>query len=186
MSATRNLIFIAIFGATLTGCAGNDVETWLVEDYRVPCVGVGSQLCVRYTEGGESNLLYGGVEGFTAEWGRSYEIDVIVEDVPNPPEDGSSLRYILDEVVSAETASPGDQFEWRLNVIPPGNNPFMTVGADGVTGRLLDGREFRCASPDVCESIELHFETEIPTGVTFEYDSDIDAPLIVVEAGIVE
>lgn len=46
------------------------------------------------------SYFYDEIEGFQYEEGYVYELKVRVEEVENPPMDGSSLRYILVEVLS--------------------------------------------------------------------------------------
>ncbi len=173
------LLFVFAFAAAC-GDDEPNTETWLVEDYLVPCTGVGSQLCNSYETGGERNLLYGSVEGFEWDWGRDAEIVVRLEDVAEPEADGSSIRYNLDEVVSTTPVSPGDTFEWVLFSLPPGDTPFLTV--DGEQGTLMDGRAFQCATPDVCASLGSELMPDETIRVTFEYGADTDGVLTVVSA----
>ena len=69
----------------------------------VDCEGVGPQTCMQVAESadGPSELFYDAIEGFEHEAGTSYVVDVRIESVEDPPADGSSLRYVLVEVVSA-------------------------------------------------------------------------------------
>ena len=48
----------------------------------------------------EWSNFYDEIEGFQYEEGYVYELKVRVEEIENPPMDGSSLRYILIEVLS--------------------------------------------------------------------------------------
>lgn len=75
-----------------------------VEPELVECTGVGPMEClqVAYTEGGEPELFYDTIDGFTFTEGTAYVLDVEVTAVEDPPADGSSLAYRLVEVVSEE------------------------------------------------------------------------------------
>lgn len=75
-----------------------------VEPELVECTGVGPMEClqVSYTEGGEPELFYDAIDGFTFTEGTAYVLDVEVTEVADPPADGSSLAYRLVEVVSEE------------------------------------------------------------------------------------
>lgn len=103
-----------VFGAAACGSdddgdgdADADAETvrlW-IEPEMVDCEGgAGPQQCLQISrsEEGDIELFYDSIEGFDFEEGTSYVVDVTVEDVDDPPADGSSLRYVLVEVVSAE------------------------------------------------------------------------------------
>lgn len=74
-----------------------------IEPELVDCEGVGPQTCMQVAESadGPTELFYDGIEGFEHEAGTAYVVDVRIETVDDPPADGSSLRYVLVEVVSA-------------------------------------------------------------------------------------
>lgn len=83
--------------------SGEVVRMWVEPDL-VECTGVGPMEClqVAYTEGGEPELFYDAIDGFTFIEGTRYVLDVEVTEVPDPPADASSLAYRLVEVVSEE------------------------------------------------------------------------------------
>ena len=85
------------------GSTGNTI-TLYVDSEQVDCVGVAPQKCLRVKTDpdGEWQLFYAPIEGFEYEEGFVYELKVNSFDVPNPPADGSSIRYELVEVVSKE------------------------------------------------------------------------------------
>jgi Domain of unknown function (DUF4377) len=68
-----------------------------VASERVPCHGVAPQECLRVREhpGTTWSLFYDGIDGFTFEPGFEYTLRVRVREIPNPPQDGSSLAYSL-------------------------------------------------------------------------------------------
>jgi heat shock protein HslJ len=100
------------------GCGGNDAsetggadyasadaggtKTLYVAHYLADCVGVGPMKCmlVRETPDAEWTMFYDKIQGFEYEPGFDYELRIRTEDVPNPPADASSIRYILVELVS--------------------------------------------------------------------------------------
>ncbi|GAB3982001.1 hypothetical protein GCM10028806_52820 [Spirosoma terrae] len=65
--------------------------------YRKDCTGVGPMKCLLVKEEGSADwhYFYSEIEGFTHEEGYEYTIQVRKETVPDPPADGSSIRYIL-------------------------------------------------------------------------------------------
>ena len=78
-----------------------EILTFYVHPKLVDCVGVGPQKCMQVKQNPDSSWdwLYQGIEGFDFQEGIEYKIRVIVEEVQNPPADGSSLRYILHEIL---------------------------------------------------------------------------------------
>lgn len=92
---------------TLAGCAGGStdagevVRMWVGPD-TVACVGVAPMEClqVAYSEDGEPELFYDSIAGFEHEPGTAYVLDVRVEEVADPPADGSTRSYTLVDVVS--------------------------------------------------------------------------------------
>jgi hypothetical protein len=93
-----------VLAVGLAGCGSDDDDTirlW-IEPALVDCEGgAGPQLCleVARSEDGKLELFYSEIEGFDFQEGTSYVIDVSVEEVADPPADGSSLRYTLVEVI---------------------------------------------------------------------------------------
>ena len=69
------------------------------------CEGEAPMKCMRVRESqdAEWTYFYDQIEGFTHESGTHYELKVEVTKVDDPPQDGSSLRYKLVEIVSKET-----------------------------------------------------------------------------------
>jgi len=111
-------------GAESTAEEGRDeTRTLYVAHFQVDCVGVAPMKClqVRDTPDAEWRMFYDRIEGFDYEAGYDYELRVRTEDVENPPADASSIRWILEEVVSKTAASSEQNAgagiiagEWRL------------------------------------------------------------------------
>jgi hypothetical protein len=78
-----------------------EVVTLYVGPERVDCVGVAPQRCllVRETAETDYSYFYSTIEGFDYEPGYEYELLVEKTPVENPPADGSSIRWMLIEVV---------------------------------------------------------------------------------------
>lgn len=77
-------------------------QTLYIADAKVDCVGVEPRQClrVRSSPDAEWEYFYNDIEGFAYEEGHAYTLRVDVRKVNNPPADGSSLHYLLLEVVS--------------------------------------------------------------------------------------
>lgn len=89
--------------ASTPEASGEVVRMWIEPDL-VECTGVGPMEClqVAYTDGGDPQLFYDAIDGFTFTEGTRYVLDVEVTEVADPPADASSLAYRLVEVVSEE------------------------------------------------------------------------------------
>lgn len=112
-------VWVLLAAAAMTGgCGGEGADskveegadaarTLYVAHFRVDCVGVGPMKClqVRETPEAEWRMFYDRIEGFDYEEGYDYELRVRTEEVENPPADASSIRWILEEVVSKTAAS---------------------------------------------------------------------------------
>jgi hypothetical protein len=77
-----------------------------VAGQRAPCTGVAPTLClqVRTQPGAAWELHHGEIEGFNWQSGTEYVIRVRETPVANPPADGSSLRWVLEEVLDSGPA----------------------------------------------------------------------------------
>jgi len=67
----------------------------------VECVGLVPQRCIQIKESPEANWenFYGSIEGFTHETGYEYTLSVIEETIENPPEDASSKKLTINNIL---------------------------------------------------------------------------------------
>ena len=102
------LAAVTCFGL-LVGCQTNTVtseqnvdrQVLYVHQDLVDCIGVAPMQCmqVRTNPSAEWSFFYSNIEGFEYEPGYQYRLIVDVINVPNPPADGSALRYVLVDLV---------------------------------------------------------------------------------------
>ena len=73
-----------------------------------PCTGVGPMTClqVREKESDPWLLHYSGIVDFEPQPGIEYRLRIIEEKVKNPPADGSSIRWTLDQVIEQRVVKP--------------------------------------------------------------------------------
>jgi heat shock protein HslJ len=151
------LALLLVSSVLLTACGGGpivdgealpagEVETIFVAPELKECEGVGPMQCMQIATSPEGpwELLYQEIEGFSFEPGSSYELRVRKEQVANPPADGSSLRYILEEVVSTTPATDGAGADaelagsnWKLSDL---NGAAPVAGTKVTLGFGADGR----------------------------------------------
>ena len=82
------------------GSAESSTRLWVKPDL-VDCVGEMAQKCMQIAEAedGEYRYFYDQIAGFDFVEGTSYVIDVRIDEISDPPADGSSLAYTLVEVI---------------------------------------------------------------------------------------
>lgn len=130
----------------LAGCG--EVRTYEILPYQLPCTGLGPQLCMMMKEegSGESQFFYEGIRGFEYRWGETQTVRVRVEEVSDPPQDGSSEIYFLEEIVSTVPAPEGTTFEARLT------SSFLT--GNPTQGFILGySKALQCATEAVCQTL---------------------------------
>ncbi|WP_067583878.1 META and DUF4377 domain-containing protein [Endozoicomonas ascidiicola] len=71
---------------------------------KAECMGVAPMECLQIRESEEEPwaLHFGNIEGFDFQEGNAYRLRIKEFDVPNPPADASSKRWILDLIVETE------------------------------------------------------------------------------------
>ena len=105
--------FLAVISFLNFSCSNdseNAIQSMLwIDSQRVSCTGVAEQTCYRIQENAVINdndwlLFYDGIEGFDEQYetGYTYKISVTQIKLKNPPADGSSIQYILNEILSKE------------------------------------------------------------------------------------
>ncbi len=77
-------------------------KTFIIASQTADCTGVAPMKCLQVKEKESDNWgnLYSNIEGFTYEPGFEYVLKVRTEKIPNPPMDGSSIKYTLLKQVS--------------------------------------------------------------------------------------
>ncbi|NJP05274.1 MAG: DUF4377 domain-containing protein, partial [Chloroflexaceae bacterium] len=83
-------------------------KTVFIGPQLVECTGVAPQQCMLMREQPDDPwmLMYDPIEGFTFAPGYTYELRVEQQPVPYPPADGSSLRWLLLEIVNQTPEEP--------------------------------------------------------------------------------
>jgi hypothetical protein len=84
-------------------------QTLFVAEAHAACQGEVAQQClrVRESESEPYRNLYSSIAGFSYEPAYVYELRVEATTIPNPPADGSAVRYRLIEVVAKRKAAAG-------------------------------------------------------------------------------
>jgi Domain of unknown function (DUF4377) len=177
------VVLLSTFVTVLAACDSRVNETFLVAPHRGNCQAIGPTMCllVRNTEDRpEFGNFYNGISGFNYEWGYNWTIDVSWEKVSNPPADGSSRLYRIEEVRSKDAVEPGYQFDLFVR-------DHFVDGYDPETGRgklLYDGPDFVIEDPSVRATVNGTFAQSGDLGLLrFEIRGSPREPFLVTATG---
>lgn len=167
---------VLALSATSVACSDQPEPLYAAEAViaatRVPCTGVDSQLCLQISEdGGPVEWFYGGIEGFTFHWGRETRLRYSVYEVVDPPEDASSRRYVLDEVIDVDFDALGPTFDLAFPD-PAGASPWFSAGA--AAGQVLMVDTAVACEASLCDAL---LAAPGAFTVTFELNVDDAVPL---------
>lgn len=151
----------------VTSCTSDpELRDGVVSPLRFPCTGEGSFMCLKLEDSassGSPGLIYGGLSGYTHRWGVEAHVRYHLEAIADPPADGSSMRRVVDEVVTEIEDAAGPELDLSFPDAPPGNGWFQADGA----GRLdMAGTTVVC-DPAVCSDILTRTDATIAFEVTF-------------------
>jgi hypothetical protein len=182
MTMRRFLSALALLAPLVaSGCTETGTMVLEIDHYRPLCFGVGRQMCMRVREAGQESygLFYDGISGLSPEWGYRYTVEVSVTEVPDPPEDGSSVRHSLMSVISKEPVPPDTTFTVDVDGASAVNYGIADLVFDGDTeGRLLGVVPFTCASAAVCDAAEQVQDNGEKAELTFGYPDPVALPLV--------
>jgi len=152
----RPLIFSLILLCFACGNENLGPSTIRVNHFQQPAFGATAQLVLLVQEGeniGTQNweFLYSGIEGFEFENGYLYELSVRKKKVNNPPADGSSIRYILKEIISKTEVPSSEEFEMVLQYRNSGPNDIFVFENEDGNFSILGEIDIDCL--DLCEEL---------------------------------
>jgi len=119
------------------------------------------------------NKFYGSIEGFDYKPGFIYDLKVLEEGVPNPPADGSSIKYTLQEVKSVQTVTIETQFQIDLKI----NGQIFVTTSSGY--ELLNQIKIECNN--LCNTLDEKLINQDFVVGTFKRLTDSKIQLIKVE-----
>ncbi|WP_430613824.1 DUF4377 domain-containing protein [Flavobacterium sp. JP2137] len=93
----KNLILATTTAILLGSCNSGNLYEYTIASQDVDCMGVAPQKCLLVKKGTstEWEYFYSPIEGFTYEPNFEYTLQLRIEDVPNTPQDASSVKYTL-------------------------------------------------------------------------------------------
>lgn len=157
--------------------SGEKTGRLLVHHHMAECHGLQPQLCVlvRESERDDWTFMFDGIEGFEYRWGYSYDLRIATRDVPNPPEDASSVAYRLIDTTSRTAVDIGMLFDFPSVWAPE------LISRDG-NGRFHLGyrRQFACTPAD-CDTLASLLDQRLSVLLQFRHPADSSAPLELVQ-----
>lgn len=177
------LALLSTFG--LKSCSENGLQgrnenlMMRVNHFKQTGIGEGKHLVYLVQEAGEIggeqwNFMYEPIEGFDFEPGYVYDLRLKKQAVPNPPQDGSSVRYILLNVISKTPVPEDENFDIRLKW---GGENFVT--SHGEDPYLLDEYLIDCNS--LCSELNNALQNNEEVTGTFSHGPDSSLKLISLE-----
>ena len=162
----KNIILIIVI-ILLSSCTSdndnNSIDVTLkINHYKQTAIGVDKTLTLQIQENNNIGsdswiLLYSEIEGLNYELGYIYEINARKETISNPPIDGSSIRYVLTDIISKVQVENGTSFELDLKTVSfnPPNFAYGNI-TEGFT--ILNEINIDCNT--VCNEFSLALENE--------------------------
>lgn len=172
----RKLLLIISTAWLLSACdesSNSRVEELSVLPYKAPCTGLYQQLCfVTGQSETQSELFYNNIVGFQYVWGTSYQLSVRVTERTNLPQDGSSFRYELIEVLNETEITEGSRFEYEAvdlleNTVTYENETYLFLG-----------QPFGCLPDAGCASLLAMNNSGGVVNITFEYTGNGEIALV--------
>ena len=113
--------------------------------------------------------FYNTIEGFSYELGNTYLLQVEKETIKNPPQDASSVKYVLKEVIEKQPTNTSQQFQVKLKSEMMHPQPFIT-GNTFEGFKLLNKINIDCNN--FCDSIEEIIEMNAEVSGIFTHTSN--------------
>lgn len=163
----RILILISV--GILFSCSGDDEQSQTIDmrinHYQNTGIAEGLFLTLMVQQddaiGSDSwNKFYSTIEGFDYQPGTVYDITVTVEEISNPPADGSSLKYTLKEIRSTMEVEEGTLFDIDLKI-----NGQSFITSSEADYELLGQIRIDCDS--LCEELNARMESQDAVVGTF-------------------
>jgi hypothetical protein len=183
MRTSSSLQLLLVSAALSAGCGGVPASTEQtypgpfdreltleIGANRVPCEGVAKFFCLLVREGAADwSYGYDSIHGLDPQWGTRYRVKVGVRNVANPPADGSSLAYFLEQVIDRQPVAPGTAFSFDIDR--------DLIEQDGQGFMLARERPFTC-SPELCASVSARLQSPAPFHLTFVHPESSGEPLV--------
>ncbi len=163
--------------ASLIGCNNdsNDIgnREIFIDHYKSECFGLALSLCMRSRVNSDDDwsLFYESIDGFDYEWGYVYKLRVNISNIENPPEDASSVKYTLVDMLSKELESNATTFN-----IAASRSTGLVVNKSAGVYELYSEKEFSCTTAE-CVSIESLITQDLAILFEFTHNETLNDPM---------
>ena len=156
--------------AALTASCGSDSDndtqvtqqSMMFLSQQQVCIGEAQLLCLVQPKAETTELFYGNIEGFSYQWGHSYEIKVNVSK-QQPNADDTEFRYTLVSVVSDVEDALGTTYDLKLVEL------LETTITKDASGYYFLGKPFTCAADTDCDALVAMNNSGGLVNLTFAY-----------------
>jgi hypothetical protein len=171
-----NKFLLLCMAILFAGCSSDFEEANLrINHFQKVGIGLGPRLVLQVQEDEEIGTeqwynFYNRIIGFEYELGFIYNLKVKKTDIDNPPEDASSIRYELIEVISKEKVADSTSFEIELTKQYDINysDPEIYVNSSGDGGfKLLNSISIDCGN--LCSEFSEFLKQEPPLAAVFTH-----------------
>ena len=117
------------------------------------------------------NNMYSSIKGFTYDKGFVYDLKVRKISIQDPPQDASSIRYELLEMISKTAVAADTEFSIDLKWVFDDDNDLLFVAGDSETGYIiLDQLTIDCS--DLCDDLATKLAQPIKVSGVFQHESE--------------
>lgn len=148
-------------------------ETYEVAPYRETCTADEPQLCfvVSSDDSNETELIYGDIEGLNWSWGHRYVVEVTVNDVASPTEEGSTTTYQVTKIVRDELVPEGSTFAIDLD------SNFVSQALN-CQFNILGQVSFTTDDDATCVALNAALAADRRVLATFSYTGNASQPIL--------
>ena len=148
-----------------------------INHYKSECQGLELASCLlsKSTVKDNWSLFYEPIEGFDYEWGYVYKLRVNISNIEIPPEDASSTKYTLVEILSKELESSATTFD-----IAASRASGIVVIKNAGIYELYGEKKFSCATQE-CASIESLITQDLAILFEFTHNATPSEPMQLIQ-----
>ena len=177
-------IFYFLIALILSACTLDEDETrsqsetvnMRIDHFRGVGTGMFPKLVYRIQEGDKIgsenwNNLYSEINGFTYEKGFVYDLKIKKMNIQDPPQDASSIKYELQEMISKTAVAADTQFSIDLKWVFDDGNNLLFVNRNSETGyTILDQLTIDCS--DLCDDLATKLAQPVKVSGVFQHESE--------------
>lgn len=180
---TYLILLLFSISIILNACSNDDNTAEIVQlrvnHFKQTAMGVGPKLVLQTQEAQEIgtdkwNYFYSNIKGFNYEPGFIYLLSVEKQQISDPPQDDSAIKYILRKVISKEKVETEATFKITLKSKNLGSS-FLTGDLES-NYKILNEIEVHCN--DLCKNLSEKLQTSNEVSGIFNHAENNSLRLI--------